>query len=116
VDLVTKIERLPRRSDVWLVALDPTQGSEIRKTRPCLLVSPDEMNRYLGAIIVAPLTSTLRAYPTRVTLRFQRKLGQVALDQIRTIDKSRLIRRLGQIPEATAGQVSAVLVEMFREA
>src|SRR5205814_4226590 len=94
-----------KRFDVYLIHLDPTQGSEIRKTRPCLIVSPDEMNRYLGTVIIAPLTSTLREYPTRVTLRFQRKLGQIALDQIRTIDKSRLIRKLGQVSETAASNV-----------
>jgi mRNA interferase MazF len=104
----------PLRGEVWLVALDPTQGSEVRKTRPCLIVSPDETNRYLSTVIVAPLTTTVRGYPTRVNLRFKGKRGEAALDQIRTTDKSRLVKRLGQLPDATASEVAAVLVEMFR--
>ena len=102
-----------RRFDVYLVNLDPTQGSEIRKTRPCVVVSPDEMNRHIRTVIVAPLTSARRGYPTRVDVTFQRKKGQVVLDQIRTVDKSRLVRRLGRLSEARAQDVAAVLVEMF---
>jgi mRNA interferase MazF len=104
----------PSRGEVWLVALDPTQGSEIRKTRPCLVVSPDEMNHYLATLIVAPLTTTVRTYPSRVRLRFKGKRGQVALDQIRTVDRSRLLKKLGQVPESAALEVAGVLVEMFR--
>jgi mRNA interferase MazF len=103
----------PTRSDVWLVSLDPTQGSEIRKTRPCVVISPDEMNAHLRTIIVAPMTTAMRPYPTRVNLRFQGRDGQVVLDQIRTIDKTRLARRLGRLPEAVGRQVSAGLVEML---
>ena len=102
-----------RRFDVYLVNLDPTQGSEKRKTRPCVVVSPDEMNRHIRTVIVAPLTSARRGYPTRVNVTFQRKKGQVVLDQIRTVDKSRLVRRLGRLSEARAREVAAVLVEMF---
>jgi mRNA interferase MazF len=101
------------RFDVYLVNLDPTIGHEARKTRPCLIVSPDEMNRYIGTIIVAPMTTKGRDYPTRVNLTFQGKKGQIVLDQIRTIDKSRLIKRLGKIDKNTAQKVLAILGEMF---
>jgi len=102
-----------RRFDVWLVDLDPTQGSEITKTQPCVVVSPDEMNRHIRTVIVAPMTARRRRYPTRVDLTFQRVKGQVVLDQIRTIDKSRLARKLGRLPENRARDVSGILVEMF---
>ena len=102
-----------RRFDIVLVDLDPTVGSEMQKTRPCLVVSPDEMNRHIRTVIVAPMTTAIRNYPTRVPIRFQRKNGQIALDQIRTVDKMRLVRRLGGAHRETAGKVSAVLVEMF---
>jgi mRNA interferase MazF len=82
----------PSQDEVWLVTLDPTQGSEIRKTRPCLVVSPDEMNRHLRTIIIAPMTTTERPYPTRVSLTFQGKRGQVAIDQLRAADGRRLVR------------------------
>jgi mRNA interferase MazF len=101
------------RFDVYLISLDPTQGAEIRKTRPCTVVSPDEINRNLRTVIVAPMTTTKRPYPTRVDITFQSKSGQIALDQMRTIDKSRLVRRLGRLPEPRAREVSSVLVEMF---
>jgi mRNA interferase MazF len=103
----------PRRDDVWLVALDPTQGSEIRKTRPCLVVSPDEANAYLRTVIVAPMTTAERSYPTRVGIMFEKKRGQVALDQISAVDRERLVRRLGSAPLKTARAVSSALVEMF---
>lgn len=102
-----------RRYEIYLVNLDPTQGSEIQKTRPCLVVSPDEMNRYIRTVIIAPMTSTQQDYPTRVTLTFQRKKGQIVLDQIRTVDKSRLVRRLGTLPPSRAREVANVLQEMF---
>jgi mRNA interferase MazF len=103
----------PRRDEVYLVSLDPTQGSEIRKSRPCLVVSPNEMNVHLRTIIVAPMTTVARPYPTRVPIAFQGKRGQVALDQIRTVDRQRLTRKLGTIPTKTAQAVSSVLTEMF---
>lgn len=103
----------PRRDEVWLIALDPTLGSEIKKTRPCLVVSPDEMNEGLQTVLVAPMTTTLRAYPTRVNLTFKNKKGQVALDQMRAIDRQRLVRRMGVISTNTAQSVSNLLVEMF---
>jgi mRNA interferase MazF len=106
----------PRLDDVWLVALDPTEGSEIRKTRPCVVVSPDEMNRYLRTVIVAPMTTAERAYPTRVALRFQGKSGQAALDQLRAVDRERLVRKLGVVSAKTAETISSVLVEMFGRA
>lgn len=102
-----------KRFDVHLVNLDPTIGHEIQKSRPCVVISPDEMNRHLQTVIIAPLTSTARSYPTRVACRFQRKQGQVALDQIRTVDRQRLIRRLGKLDTTTTAAISAVLLEMF---
>jgi mRNA interferase MazF len=103
----------PRRYEVWLVSLHPTRGSEIQKTRPCLVVSPNEANEYLRTVIVAPMTSTERPYPTRVNIRFQNKDGQVALDQIRAVDRERLVRKLGNAPARAAQAVSSLLVEMF---
>lgn len=103
----------PRRDEVWLVSLDPTQGSEIRKSRPCLVVSPNEANEYLHTVIIAPMTTTERSYPTRVSIQFQRRHGQVALDQIRAVDRQRLVRKLGTAPAKTVQAVSSVLVEMF---
>ena len=107
------MNRSPRRDEVWLVSLDPAHGAEIRKTRPCLVVSPDEMNRYLRTVIVVPMTTTIRPYPTRVPVRFQGKSGQAALDQLRAVDSERLVRKLGTISPSTAQQASAVLLEMF---
>lgn len=102
-----------RRYEIHLVDLDPTRGSEIRTTRPCLIVSPDEMNRHIRTVIIAPMTSVRREYPTRVNITFRRKRGQIVLDQIRTVDKSRLVRRLGTLPKARAREVASVLQEMF---
>jgi mRNA interferase MazF len=102
-----------RRFDICLVSLDPTRGSEIRKTRPCVVVSPDEMNRYLRTVIVAPMTTVSRPYPTRVNLRFQGKAGQIAVDQIRAIDRDRILRREGHVSDATARRLCAVLAETF---
>lgn len=102
-----------KRFDVYLISLDPTIGSEIQKTRPCLVTSPDEMNRFIRTVIVAPMTSQGTSYPTRVACRFQGKQGQIALDQIRTVDKTRLVRRLGRIDKQTQTEVLSVLSEMF---
>jgi len=102
-----------RRFEVWLVNLDPTIGSEIHKTRPCLVVSPDEMNRHIATVLVAPMTTKGRAYPTRVACRFQGKNGQIVLDQVRTVDKVRLVKRLGQIAASTQQATLMVLGEMF---
>ncbi len=104
-----------KRFDVYLINLDPTIGSEIRKTRPCLVISPDEINRWMATVIVAPMTTKGRSYPTRVACKFQRKEGQIVLDQIRTVDKSRLVRKLGQISKATQRDVLTTLAEMFAE-
>jgi mRNA interferase MazF len=104
-----------KRFDVFLVNLDPTVGSEIKKTRPCLIISPDEMNRWIRTVIVAPMTTKGRHYPTRVMCEFQGKEGQVVLDQIRTVDKSRLVRKLGRLSQAEQGSVLAALAEMFAE-
>ncbi len=102
-----------RRFEVHLISLDPTKGSEIRKTRPCLIISPDEMNKHIRTIIIAPMTSTIKNYPTRVTTTFQGKKGQIVIDQIRTVDKSRLIKKLGSISSSAEEKVLSVLQEMF---
>lgn len=107
------VDRYPRQDEIWLVGLDPTQGVEIQKTRPCLVVSPDEMNEHLRTAIIAPMTTVLRPYPTRVPVRFQGKRGQVALDQLRAVDWQRLLRKLGNVSAQTARVVSSTLVEMF---
>ncbi len=104
-----------KRFDVYLVNLDPTLGSEIRKTRPCLIISPNEMNRHIATVIVAPMTTKGRDYPTRVSCRFQGKDGQVVLDQLRTVDKARLVRRLGRISKSTQEAVLTTLAELFAE-
>jgi len=110
------VERPPRRDEVWLVDLDPTFGAEIRKTRPCLVISPDEINKNLDTIIVAPMTTTIRSYPSRVQVRFKGKSGQIALDQLRSVDQQRLVRRLGIVAENTAQSASATLIQMFNRA
>ncbi len=101
------------RAEVFLVQLDPTRGSEIRKTRPCLVVSPDELNHHVRTVIVAPMTTRGHAYPWRVRCRFQGRPGFVAVDQLRTVDTERLVRSLGQLPTSTLASVLAVLQEMF---
>ena len=104
-----------KRFEVCLASLDPTVGREIQKTRPCLIISPDEMNRLLGTVIVAPMSTRIRSFPFRVTCRFQGKSGQILLDQIRAVDKARLIRRLGQISLPAQKAVLATLSEIFSE-
>jgi mRNA interferase MazF len=101
------------RFDIFLVSLDPSQGSEIKKTRPCLVISPDEMNKYIKTLIIAPMTSKTRDYPTRIPVSFNGKDGNIVLDQIRTIDKSRLIKKLGTLDTKTASLVLDTLGEMF---
>ena len=101
------------RGEVHLVRLDPTLGSEIQKTRPCLVVSPDELNQYLRTVIIAPMTTGRGAYPWRVPCRFQRRSGFVALDQLRTVDAERLLRRLGRLTPRTVAAVLQRLQEMF---
>lgn len=101
------------RFEVYLVNLDPTVGTEIRKTRPCLVVSPDEMNRNIRTVIVAPMTTKGRPYPTRIRCRFGGRTGHVVLDQMRAVDTGRLVRRLGRIDRRTGDAVLVVLQEMF---
>ena len=103
------------RGEVHLVGLDPTLGSEIKKTRPCLVVSPDELNQHLRTVIVAPMTTGGQAYPWRVACRFQNRSGFVALDQLRTVDRERLVKRLGRLSAATTTEVLDTLQEMFTE-
>jgi mRNA interferase MazF len=102
-----------KRFDVFLIDLDPTLGKEIQKTRPCVIVSPDEMNRYIATVIIAPMTTQSRAYPTRIPCQFQDKAGQIILDQIRTVDKTRLVKKLGQISPNEQRLVIDTLAEMF---
>jgi mRNA interferase MazF len=102
-----------KRFDVYLINLDPTIGKEIKKTRPCLIISPDEMNTYISTVIIAPMTSRGRDYPSRVACDFQGTHGQVVLDQIRTVDKKRLIKHLGVIDDQSKHDVIRVLQEMF---
>jgi mRNA interferase MazF len=101
------------RFEVHLVNLDPTVGRGLRKTRPCLVISPNEMNHHIQTAIVAPMTTKGRAYPTRVACRFGGKAGQVVLDQIRTVDQSRLVKKLGNLDARTAQRVLLVLQELF---
>jgi mRNA interferase MazF len=107
------VSRLARRGDVFLVNLDPTRGREIRKRRPCVVVAPDELNEHLHTLIVAPLTTGGHSYPFRVPCRFHGKAGYVVVDQIRTVDEERLLRRLGQLAPATLARTLSVLQEMF---
>lgn len=104
-----------KRFEVYLANLDPTAGNEIQKTRPCLVISPDEMNDHIATVIVAPMTTKGRDYPSRVNCQFQGKDGQVVLDQIRTVDKLRLVKKLGKIDVSTQHDVLAVLAEIFAE-
>jgi len=103
------------RGDVFLVSLDPTQGGEIHKTRPCVIVSPDELNAYLRTFIVAPLTTGGHPYPFRVPCRFEGRTSYIVIDQIRTVDCERLVRRLGKLSPSTLGRVLAILQEMFTQ-
>ena len=109
------VEPAPRRGDVYLISLNPTQGREIRKTRPCLVVSPDELNAHLSTFIVAPMTTGGHPYPFRIACRFQKKDGYIVLDQIRTVDGQRFIKRLGRVTQARLGKALDVLQEMFAE-
>lgn len=103
------------RFDVFLVVLDPTVGSEIRKTRPCVVISPDEMNLHLATAIVAPMTTKGKLYPSRVPVNFEGKDGLIVLDQVRTVDKTRLAKKLGAIDLNEQKAVLSILVEMFSE-
>jgi mRNA interferase MazF len=109
------VARPALRGEVHLVQLDPTLGSEIRKTRPCLIVSPDELNRHLRTAIIAPMTTGGAAYPWRISCRFQRRSGFVALDQLRTVDRERLVQRLGRLAPGTVAAVLDGLQKVFAE-
>jgi mRNA interferase MazF len=102
-----------KRFDVYLINLDPTVGSEIHKTRPCLVISPDEMNRNIRTVIIAPMTSAKKEYPTRISCTFQKKTGQIVLDQLRTIDKSRLVKKLGTMDSKTQLDIISILQRLF---
>jgi len=104
-----------QRFEVYLVALDPTIGIEIQKTRPCLIISPNEMNNHIATIIIAPMTTKGHDYPTRVNCKFEGKDGQIVLEQIRTVDKNRLVKKLGKIATETQKEVVSVLIEMLAE-
>jgi mRNA interferase MazF len=101
------------RSEVYLVTLDPTIGREIKKTRPCLVVSPDEMNHNIHTVIIAPMTTKGPRYPSRVPCRFKGKNGQIVLDQLRSVDRVRLVKKLGRLESKTAARVLEVLQELF---
>ena len=107
------VAEAPRCGDVFLVTLNPTAGREIRKTRPCVVVSPDELNDHLSTFIVAPMTTGGYAYPFRISCRFQKKDGFIVLDQIRTVDRQRLVKRLGRLTPSTLSKALDVLQEMF---
>jgi mRNA interferase MazF len=102
-----------QRFDVFLITLDPTEGHEINKTRPCLVISPNELNASVRTIIIAPMTTKGRDYPTRVPVEFLNKQGQIVLDQVRTVDKSRLIKKMGSISQSEANAVLDVLQKLF---
>lgn len=104
-----------RRFDIYLVNLDPTVGHEIQKMRPCLVISPDEMNENIATVIIAPMTTKGRPYPTRVPCHFDGKDGQIVLDQIRAVDKVRLVKKLGRIQSDEQKAVLDILLEMFAE-
>jgi len=104
---------LVKQFNIVLVSLDPTQGSEIRKTRPCVIISPNEMNEYLKTVIVAPMTSTIRNYPTNVVINFKGQDGNIMLSQIRTIDKTRIIKKIGLLTKSTSTKIKEILIEMF---
>ena len=101
------------RFNIFLVQLDPTAGAETAKTRPCVVISPDELNRAVSTVIIAPMTTTRRGWPTRVEISFQGKTGEIALDQIRAVDKSRLVKRLGKLDSKTADAVLGTLGTLF---
>ena len=103
------------RFDIYYVNLAPTIGSEIKKTRPCIIISPDEMNHNISTVIIAPLTSRLRNYPTRVPCKVEGKQGQIVIDQIRTVDKIRLFKRVGSLNKITQTKILNILKEMFSE-
>ena len=105
--------RRPARGDVWLISLDPTVGREIKKARPCLVVSPDELNAGLNTVLIAPMTTGSHPYPFRTPCRFQGKAGHVVLDQLRVADRTRLVKRLGTLDRETLDRALGILREMF---
>jgi mRNA interferase MazF len=105
--------KFPRRGEVFLIDLDPTRGTEIQKTRPCVVVSPDDLNAHLRTVIIAPMTTVAHRYPFRVPCRFSGKNGHVVIDQLRTVDRERLVRHLGRLSAATMNHMLEVLQEMF---
>lgn len=108
------MEMVIKRFEVWLVNLEPTVGSEINKTRPCLIISPDVVNKHLNTVIIAAMTSAKKPYPTRIDCLFQKQQGQIALDQMRSIDKIRCIKKLGVLDKLTCRIVSDALIELFK--
>lgn len=102
-----------KQYDVFLISLDPTIGHEIKKARPCVIVSPNEMNKYISTVIIAPMTSQSHPYPTRVPIKFKGKDGWVVLDQIRTVDKKRLIKKLGRIEQNAINNIKSIIKEML---
>ena len=102
-----------RQYDVFLIALDPTIGHEIKKSRPCVIISPDEMNKFIETVIIAPMTTKTKGYPTRVPITFKRKEGWIVLDQLRTVDKKRLIQNLGKVDQKTVLKIKSVIKEML---
>ncbi len=102
-----------KQYQIVLVNLDPTIGSEIKKTRPCVIISPDEMNRHIHTIIIAPMTTTSRKYPTRIEVKHEQKIGWIVIDQIRTIDKQRIIKLLGRLSQPEMKEVKSVIKEAF---
>ena len=98
---------------IVLINLDPTLGSEIQKTRPCVIVSPNEMNKYLNTIVIAPMTSSLKEYPTRIPVNHDNKKGMIAIDQIRTVDKKRIIKSLGKLNKTEIKSTKEVIKETF---
>lgn len=107
------VVKYPQQFSIYLISLDPTLGSEMQKTRPCVIISPNEMNKYLSTVIIAPMTTVIRDYPTRIKLTFDQKQGQIVLDQIRAVDRNRLIRKIGNLDEDISNQVSDLLIKIF---
>ena len=103
-----------KRFEVWNIELNPTQGSEINKMRPCLVVSPNEVNKFLNTVVIVPMTSTIKPYPTRLNCQFKGKNGQLVVDQIRCVDKTRLIEKLGIMDTKTCKEISMLIIETFK--
>lgn len=99
--------------DIFLISLDPTIGHEIKKSRPCVIISPDEMNKYISTVIIAPMTSKSHSYPTRIPIKFMGKNGWIVLDQLRTVDKKRLIKKFGRLDQKTTDKIKSVIKQML---